>query len=281
MRDTAEPSATIESGTTATSAVKPRPASARGDVYGSAGVKPRVSSETTKLAGAAALAVALGLICGSWITARLAAAASVTRPAPARLRPEAPPAAAQAAPALSVEAETGPGDSQGAELEAVEETPARAAEEFSERQGATPRASAVKAEGRPSAAGVRPTTREAASPTDAAGERVATEGASAARRAVRGQGGAAPCAPYASAGALTLRGGGAAALVVGGPGEQGRVSVTTPDWADIAVLSEGRAGGNGWLRYSVRSVSRRAGVYTVRLSTPCGSQNIRVTVTAP
>ena len=88
---------------------------------------------------------------------------------------------------------------------------------------------------------------------------------------------AAPCALYASAGALTLRGGGAAPLVLGGPSEAGRVAVTTPDWSNIAVLYEGRAG-NGWSKYSVRSVSGRPGVYTVRFATPCGSKTIPVTV---
>ena len=88
----------------------------------------------------------------------------------------------------------------------------------------------------------------------------------------------APCALYASADSLNVRNGGAASLVVGGPGEQGRVTVTTPDWSDIAVFSEGPTGRNGWVRYSVRSVSKKPGVYSVRFTTPCGSQNIPVTV---
>ncbi|HEY0171565.1 MAG TPA: hypothetical protein VGB98_11120 [Pyrinomonadaceae bacterium] len=100
-------------------------------------------------------------------------------------------------------------------------------------------------------------------------------------KAVQGQGRPATCALYASADSLSIRGGGAAALFVGGPGEAGRVTVTTPDWSNIAVFSEGRAGGNGWLRYSVRSVGSRSGVYTVRFTTPCGSRNIRVTVVQP
>lgn len=101
------------------------------------------------------------------------------------------------------------------------------------------------------------------------------------KKATAGQGRVAPCALYASASSLTIRNGGAAPYVVGGPGEAARVTVTTPDWADIAVFSEGRARGNGWLRYTVRSVSKKAGVYTVRLTTPCGSQNIPMTVTRP
>jgi hypothetical protein len=101
------------------------------------------------------------------------------------------------------------------------------------------------------------------------------------KRATAVQGRVAPCTLYASAGSLTIRNGGATTLVVGGPGGEGRVTVTTPDWSDIAVLSEGRAGGNGWMRYSVRSVSKRPGVYTVRFKTPCGLQTIPVTVARP
>jgi hypothetical protein len=125
-----------------------------------------------------------------------------------------------------------------------------------------------------------PVTREANPSEKSPAARINGQEVKAEPRARRAAGGAGPCAPYASAGALTLRGGGAAALVVGGPGEAGRVTVTTPDWADIAVFSEGR-GGNGWLRYSVRSVSRKPGVYTLHFRTPCGSQNIPVTVTRP
>jgi hypothetical protein len=101
------------------------------------------------------------------------------------------------------------------------------------------------------------------------------------KKATAGQGRSVPCALYASAGSLNIRGGGAAPLVVGGPGEAGRVTVTTPDWSHISVFSEGRADGNGWLRYSVRSVSKKPGVYTVRVTSPCGSQNIPVTVGRP
>jgi hypothetical protein len=101
------------------------------------------------------------------------------------------------------------------------------------------------------------------------------------KKATVGQGRALPCGLYASMGSLTIRLGGAASLVLGGPGEAGRVTVTTPDWSDIAVFSEGRTGGNGWMRYSVRSISKRAGVYTVRFTTPCGSKTIPVTVTRP
>jgi hypothetical protein len=97
----------------------------------------------------------------------------------------------------------------------------------------------------------------------------------------QGKGMTAPCALYASANSLTVRGGGAAAFVLGGPGGEGHVTVTTPDWSNIVVFPEGRIGGQGWVRYSVRSVSKRAGVYRVHFKTPCGSRTIPVTVTRP
>ena len=47
--------------------------------------------------------------------------------------------------------------------------------------------------------------------------------------------------------------------------------------AFIAVVREGRTA-NGWVRYAVKSISNRPGLYTVTFSTPCGAQTIPVTV---
>jgi hypothetical protein len=101
------------------------------------------------------------------------------------------------------------------------------------------------------------------------------------KAARRTQGALAPCAPYASAGALNIRSGGVATLIIGGPGGQSPPTLTTPNWADIAVLPEGRAGEKGWVRYSVRSVSKRPGRFAVQVKTACGSLNIPVTVAHP
>jgi hypothetical protein len=88
-----------------------------------------------------------------------------------------------------------------------------------------------------------------------------------------------PCVPYASANSLSLRVGGAAPLILGGPGVGVRINVSTPDRSDLEVIYEGPAGGDkGWLRYSVRSIGGRPGRYRVRVSTPCGSQTISVTI---
>jgi hypothetical protein len=247
----------------------------------------RYRSETTTLVFAVCVAVTLGVACGVWINARLTAAASKTPHAASRLMPAATPG--QTEPAPSGEAQPVSDDSrrQAADDDPHQTAPADGGESYPEDSEAPAQTQTQSLASAPDAAhkdrtapaAVAPAAREANPPEKSPAARV--EGREAKAEPRPRAGGAAPCAPYASAGALTLRGGGAATLVVGGPGEPGRVAVTTPDWADIAVFSEGRAGGNGWVRYSVRSVSRRPGVYALHFKTPCGSQRIPVTVTRP
>lgn len=230
-------------------------------------------SETTTLVCAVSVAVALGVACGVWVNARFAAAASaafIVHPAPAHLMPVAPRGQAVSTPSGNAEAEAA--DSQERVLAAGIDTPAHVSGETSEAREARPTAPGGKTRERLANDAVMATTGEAGR----SGKSPGTGGAEAELRAGRSR--VVPCALYASAGSLTIREGGAAGLVVGGPGERGRVKVTTPDWSDIAVFSEGPAGHNEWVRYSVRSVSKKPGVYTVRLTMPCGSQNIPVTV---
>jgi hypothetical protein len=251
----------------------------------------RPTPETTTLVFAATVAVALGIACGAWISARLTAAASETPHAQARLMPAATPE--QTAPAPGGDAKPLSDDSHPAASENGGETPSNNSDAPSESQAESqtrrPSSAAddVRKDG-PATGVVVSAAREASPPEKSHAARDEAREVNAGpsevgggRRARAKAGVASPCAPYASAGSLTLRVGGAAALVVGGPGEAGRVAVTTPDWADIAVFAEGRAGGNGWVRYSVRSVGRRPGVYTLHLRTPCGSQTIPVTVARP
>jgi hypothetical protein len=247
-------------------------------MFGKGDSTVRAQSETVTLVCAVVAAVALGIACGAWINARLASAASVTHPAPAQLMAAAP--SGQTAPAPSGDAETVSVDSHATGAAAGEDTSSNDSDTSSEAQRQHLSATADE-KGRPASGIVTTAAREASPSEKPAGAHDKAREAEAETRAARGQGRAGPCALYTSSGALTIGGGGAATFVVGGPGDAGRVTVTTPNWSDIAVFSEGRSGGNGWARYSVRSISKRAGVYTVRFSTPCGSQNIPVTVTRP
>ena len=216
-------------------------------------------SEFATLALAVSVAVALGVACGFWINSLMAAGAARaarSRPAPdahAAVRDEAPPPADETA-----------NTHNSVETTAAADTRTEPAVTAFEGRAPKPAATPIAREASPQPkVEVRPGTKWEVEKSAVAG---------------REQGQAAPCALYASANSLTLRGGGAATLVLGGPGEAGRVNVSTPDWSNIAVLYEGRAG-NGWLRYTVRSVSGRPGIYTVRFATPCGSKTIPVTVT--
>ena len=253
-----------------------------------AGAGQPVAHETARLVCAVAAAVALGVACGLWINARLAAAAaSALPPAQTRLLPEAPadvrtaaaPQSTEASPAEHLdnpsaltEAATSPGSEEPAGADTPSPRPARTPDKESRDAlgaGSTAASSAAKADGR-------------AEPGKIAGRAGEASAVKSGAEATRAQGGEAPCTPYTSAGALAIRSGGAATIVVGGPGRQGRVAVSTPDWSDVVVLSEGPAGGGkGWMKYSVRSVSNRAGVYALHVKTPCGSQTIPVTVGRP
>ena len=277
MRDTDKPPATPAPDSARASSPRRRPSPGRAQAGRPA------ARETARLVCAVTLAASLGVACGLWINARLASAASASAAAPARLLP-----AARATPTTAAEASPAPEPTRAdsfAISSTVEDAASTSGEGEADEAG-SPRAkligasveSSVLKRGRGDAAA--PAKGEPGSSVEAVRRTGAAPSAGSAA-ASRGQGGVSPCSLYASAGALTIRDGVAASLVLGGPGGAGPVSVTTPHWADIAVLSEGTAGGRGWVKYSVRSVSKRPGSYAVHVKSPCGSQSIPVTVARP
>ena len=274
----------------------------------------RRHSEGITLAVAVAFAVGLGVAVGIWINARLTPASSAGSPRPARVLPDAhapaPPAlAAQPSPCDGCEtpsvseatparvpadkedeerrgaeplAPTGVVRAAGQDARAEPSRPDEVANASAEAHGATDSEAVAAASPEPS----RPLAWEVA-PLPKAGGRAAARAnveRGAAQSVERAAGRVAqstpgPCTLYVSAISLSLRVGGAAPLILGGPGVGVRINVSTPDWSALAVIYEGPAAGlNGWLRYSVRSVSRSPGLYTVHVSSPCGSQTIPVTV---
>jgi hypothetical protein len=245
------------------------------------------TSETARLLCAFSVAVALGGACGLWISVRIASATDAFAPSRPQLISDAPTDRRSVTGSQTLERSPAEHqDTSSAPDHAVtsNESGEEAAAEMSKSNPAG--ATDESRPGRRGAGGVADTPAPAedeATKLDKTAEAlggvsVVKQGAQAART----QGGATPCAVYASQDALTLRAGGAAVLVLGGLGQQGRVTVTTPDWSNIAVLSEGTAGGGrGWMRYSVRSVSARAGAYALHVRTPCGSKTIPVTVRLP
>ena len=58
------------------------------------------------------------------------------------------------------------------------------------------------------------------------------------------------------------------------------IKVSTPDWAHIIILAEPRAAGDAGntARYRISSVGKSAGAFTVLFSSPCGTQEVKVSV---
>ncbi len=90
------------------------------------------------------------------------------------------------------------------------------------------------------------------------------------------------CSISTSESALTISSnGGSSTIAVGLDGWSGpaQVSATTASWSDIVVFSDPQARqSDGPVKYSVVSVSKKAGPYNVIFRSPCGSKTIPITV---
>lgn len=252
----------------------------------------RVPAEFATLVCAILFAVALGIGSGLWINTRWAASASVSPPSSAQstygVRPseQTPPSHAS---------EDHPGDADDPASSAAAATPSPGSDESS--PAGTPRTGLVRTEGNggvevraaevdtSTAAGVGTSTSVARAESRPAQTSEAPGGAQSVAVKVtagRGQGRVVPCTLSTSVSSLTIRQGGAGAVTLSlvGPNGPARGNAATPDWSDIAVFSESQtAGAGGSLKYSIRSVSKRPGLYRVNFTTPCGSKSIPVTVT--
>jgi hypothetical protein len=296
MSKTAEPTETLSehfeaNKTPRTAAARPAVGAGTSKPFGGVGLKAAASAAATpRLTGVvcvAFLGLALGGVFGLWLRARLAAASLPPRPSaqavPFALLPASPP------PTSSAASESTP-ESQGANTsppaDAAPPPPSEAslsaevlAAQPSETAGVGrgEERAAVRAKDATNVGVTSPRVNEPAREGAATAAAPATKVAAPTPRAAKAAGKVAPCAIYASAVSLTLRTGSTAPLILGGPGP---FTVTSPNWSDIVVFSEGRAGGgkSGWTKYAVRSVSKRAGVYTLHVKSPCDSQTIRVRV---
>ena len=80
---------------------------------------------------------------------------------------------------------------------------------------------------------------------------------------------------------LTIRSNGGSIIIpvnFNGAGGAASIEATTPDWADIAVFAEPKTNiESGVFNYSITSVSKRAGTFTVVFKSPCGTKKIMVT----
>ena len=103
---------------------------------------------------------------------------------------------------------------------------------------------------------------------------------SAGREPEKRQGGD-PCRLLVSERSLSIRaGGGSETITVSSQNVAGPTQVTasTKNWPDIVIFPEPRGNPGGPVKYSVISVSKRAGTFAVNFTSPCGRQTVPVTV---
>lgn len=141
----------------------------------------------------------------------------------------------------------------------------------------TPEEKAAESEKREEVAQTRAEVKE-----ERAGEK---DSAGAARvsgsHRVGGAGGA--CAATLSETAVRLKAGGGSAVVsvqLEGVADLTKIRPATPNWADIVILAEPRtdADAENARRFTISSVSGKPGLYNVTFNTPCGKQEVAVTV---
>lgn len=200
-----------------------------------------------------------------------AAPVATTTPAP---QPTQTPAASASTPA---------GDDNQAKTTVTDSVPQSTGSETtpasSEQKPATSEPKPTASEQQPGTTDTQPSTAEAR-PTPAP-ETAASRPRRATRNTPATPGGD-QCLFNVSEAPLTIRSNGGSIIIpVTFNGANGSASLTasTPDWADIAVFAETKTNIEaGVFNYSITSVSKRTGTFTVVFKSPCGTKKITVTV---
>ena len=91
-----------------------------------------------------------------------------------------------------------------------------------------------------------------------------------------------PCTLSVSQESLTLERGGSAVLTLNFNEQTDpapTVNAATPNWSDILLFAEPRAAADGNVhRYTVTSVGKKPGLFTINFTSPCGDKTVTVTV---
>ncbi|MDQ3253055.1 MAG: hypothetical protein M3R15_03970, partial [Acidobacteriota bacterium] len=101
-----------------------------------------------------------------------------------------------------------------------------------------------------------------------------------ARRARNGRGNG-DCTLSLSESELTIEKGGAAPIIArfGKPVDSSTVKAATRNWSDIIVLAEpSSASDDDSIKFTITSISRTVGTFIVTFTSPCGKQDVAVTV---
>jgi hypothetical protein len=227
-----------------------------------------------------AIAIVLGLAGGLWVGSR---SSSASLPATSRAIPVAeaagqtePVTLAKSSSAIGVEEPLADASDVNSTPGSVKNPPRAATPVIVDEEKARRAAPADESRGRkelgpnPAAASAGPSGRKAAieSYVSAGGEPEKRQGGD-------------PCRLLVSERSLSIRaGGGSDTITVSSQNVDGpaQVTATTKDWPDIVIFPESRSNPGGPIKYSVISVSKRAGTYAVNFKSPCGIKTVPVTV---
>jgi hypothetical protein len=269
----------VTADTLSTALTKSRP----GGWY-SADVKRGVFAEIAPIVCAVLIAMALGVASGLWINTGLASPPSESADASAQSPPSVH-ATEQTIPAPSNPIRNRPDDSDVPSQAAAEA--AHLADSDEPPSASEKSTNPDEADGGASqAAGADAATANARDERASAKTDGRTSGGEARSMGGRATGRSGPCTLSTDASSLSIRGGGGIATItlrLNGMIGPARVTAATPNWADVVVFAASQTSGNGGsvLWYTIKSVSRRAGIYRVGFTTPCGTKTIPVMVTQP
>jgi hypothetical protein len=211
-------------------------------------------------------ALILGIACGLWVINRRAFVSSTTLPqaaSAAEVAEQREPAAFAETPSNVGAVEPSADDKSLSPAGAEEQSPG----EVVESAPASHEAPGPKVlEAKPSAAAEL--RREAGADAPAV-----SDGREAERRQGVGR-----CVLSVSESSLSIPAGGRSDTITVNVTSPAHVTATTNNWPDIAVFKESRGDESGTVRYSVMSVSKRAGTFSVNFKSPCGMKTIPITV---
>jgi len=92
------------------------------------------------------------------------------------------------------------------------------------------------------------------------------------------------CALALDAESLFVNSGGAVSLIArierqdSDGGNAGEITATTPNWSDILILRDSSPAGDGAFKFTITSVNKSTGAFTVVFKSPCGTKELSVAV---
>ena len=229
----------------------------------------------------------MGIACGLWLTSRSASPRPLTPPqavsaAEAAGQREVAAAAGQSEAAVAETSSTVKsgeppvGDTDSPPAGAENQSPEVASDVIDERAAAGHEAPGPKGPGAKPTPSAEPPAAAEPRRVEAIAGTVVAAGREPERRAEGDR-----CVLSVSESSLSIPASGGSGTITVSVNGPARVTATTNNWPDIAVFAGSRGVEGGPVRYTVVSVSKRAGTFAVNFKSPCGMKTVPVTVKQP